>query len=85
MDQPTVRNLATGYISTQYHLVYDDWFETIHATGDPPKEWDKLCIYQRFQVIFDKDNPVPKLAPEWDEVRSGKAAEDADRRHAEMI
>jgi transposase InsO family protein len=27
-----IRNLSTGYISSQYHIVFDDWFETVFAT-----------------------------------------------------
>jgi len=34
-----VRNLRTGFITPQYHLVFDDWFETVAATGSEPPEW----------------------------------------------
>ena len=29
-----VRNLKTGYLSPQYHVVFDDWFETVYAEID---------------------------------------------------
>ncbi len=29
-----MRNLSTGYISTQYHLVFDNLFETVIFQGD---------------------------------------------------
>jgi hypothetical protein len=60
--------LTSGYIFPQYHLVYDDdWFETVYApAGEAPnKEWLDLCIYNRFQVIFDQDAIPAPLAPEW--------------------
>ena len=28
------RNLHTGNISSQFHVVYNDFFETVHATSD---------------------------------------------------
>ncbi|KAL7474465.1 hypothetical protein ACHAW6_000438 [Cyclotella cf. meneghiniana] len=38
-----VRNLHTGYISPQYHMVFDDKFETIFHTGKSTEELDKIC------------------------------------------
>jgi hypothetical protein len=29
-----IRNLNTGYISSQYHCVFDDWFETVYSPAD---------------------------------------------------
>jgi len=66
-----VRNLTTGYITPQFHLIYDEWFETVHApAGTPPKEWESLCIYHRFQTVFDPDDTPPELGPEWKEPES---------------
>ena len=59
-----VRNLTTGYISPQFHLVFDDWFETVHSDIKPPPQWDHLCTFQRFETYFDTDAPPP-LADEW--------------------
>ena len=59
-----VRNLHTGYISPQFHLVYDDWFETVLSDQDPPPQWDHLCTFQRFETYFDDVAP-PSLADEW--------------------
>ena len=42
-----VCNLNTGYISPQYHLVYDEWFETVTAMDEsPPQNWNDLCTFQ---------------------------------------
>ena len=42
-----VRNLRTGYLSPQYHVVYDDAFETVYTSDDkPPPEWEDMCIFQ---------------------------------------
>jgi len=61
-----VRNLTTGFISPQYHLVFDEWFETVNAPdNDEPSEWIDLCIYNRFQTVFDPTDIPPTLSPEW--------------------
>jgi hypothetical protein len=61
-----VRNLKTGYISPQYHIVYDDWIETVYSkdTDDPPAAWEHLCTFDRFETEFDEDY-APLLADEW--------------------
>ena len=38
-----VRNLRTGYISPQYHLVFDDLFETTVHIGDNEPVIDNIC------------------------------------------
>ena len=38
-----VRNLSTGYISTQFHLVFDDLFETVICTVDDEVVFDAIC------------------------------------------
>ena len=61
-----IRNLCTGYLSPQYHVVFDDTFDTIYADEDePPPEWDDMCIFQRFQVELDEKCTPPRLANEW--------------------
>jgi Reverse transcriptase (RNA-dependent DNA polymerase) len=61
-----VRNLASGYITPQYHIIFDDWFETVHAPeGPPPRQWDEMTLYQRMYTVFDPDDRPPPLGPEW--------------------
>ena len=43
-----VRNLHTGFISPQYHVVFDDKFETVFSGSISDEELD--MIYQR---LFD--------------------------------
>jgi len=54
-----VRNLHSGYITPQYHIVFDDWFETVDAPADqPPPAWENMCIFQRDETIFDPADPL---------------------------
>ena len=39
----TVRNLTTGYISPQFHLVYDDLYETVIRTKDDEHQFNAIC------------------------------------------
>ena len=58
--------VQTGYITPQYHLVFDDWFKMVHAPDGPePRQWIDMCIYQRMQTIFDPNDTPPPLSPEW--------------------
>ena len=38
-----VRNLHTGHVSPQYHVVFDDKFETVFNEGRSNEEVDKIC------------------------------------------
>ena len=38
-----VQNLSTGYISPHYHLVFDDFFETVIRQGDNDNVVDGIC------------------------------------------
>ena len=67
-----IRNLSTGYLSPQFHVVHDDWFETCYSSADQiPPQWEDLCIFDRLETSFDqfdKDGkriPPPPLADEW--------------------
>ena len=63
-----VRNLATGYISPQFHVIFDNWFETIAVQEDSevPPEWDVIVTRGRFQANIDpEDLDNYELADEW--------------------
>ena len=61
-----VWNLQTGSIMPQFHLVYDDYFETVHSREDQePASWNELLCFNRFQTEFDEDQNVPDLPDEW--------------------
>ncbi len=44
-----VLHLSTGYVSPQYHLVFDDFFETVFSTGNDTL-LDDICNH-----LFDSD------------------------------
>ena len=49
-----IRNLQTGSITPQFHMVYDDFFETIHSGEEAePKEWEELVTLHRFKSDYD--------------------------------
>ena len=45
-----VRNLHTGYVSPQYHVVFDDKYETIFNAGMSDERFDELC-----NLLFDSN------------------------------
>ena len=60
-----VRNLQTGSITPQYHVVYDDFFETVHSgASEEPTEWPDLVVFNRFRNEFDEDSE-PELGDDW--------------------
>jgi hypothetical protein len=61
-----VRNLRTNHISPQFHVVYDDLFETVHASAsETPASWPDLFTFNRFKSDFDDKDFVPTLPDEW--------------------
>jgi hypothetical protein len=38
-----VRKLHTGHVSPQYHVVFDDKFETVYNDGKSLEEVDRIC------------------------------------------
>ena len=48
-------NLVTGRISPQFHVVLDDWFETVHCDSDldAPSEWDIIVTNSHFESNVD--------------------------------
>ena len=61
-----VRNLQTGSITPQFHMVYDDFFETVHSDETKePKEWEEMLAFNRFKSDVDEEGYVPDLSDEW--------------------
>jgi hypothetical protein len=61
-----VRNLQTGTITPQFHLVFDDFFETVFSEGEQePDVWQDLVVFQSFANDFDDDDYRPELSDEW--------------------
>ena len=40
---PLVRNLKTGYISPQYHVVFDETFDTVMRIPSQTRSIDGIC------------------------------------------
>ena len=50
-----VLHLSTGAISPQYHVVFDDYFQTMSSTEvDVPQSWENLFTYST-QRWFEED------------------------------
>ena len=70
-----VRNLHTGHISPQYHVVFDDQYETVFNMGAPEDQFDTLCndLFENSrdwyaQEEYDSDGNVTYKPPPLDEV-----------------
>jgi hypothetical protein len=58
---PLVLNPESGYITPQYHVVFDDWFATVSTNVDALPDfnttrWARLFGDSRFQYPFDENN-----------------------------
>ena len=62
-----VRNLNTGRLSPQCHLVFDPWFETVHKNGtEPPEGWDLLMAHHQHEVELDEEDRLNRsLDADW--------------------
>ena len=61
-----VRNLRTERVSPQFHLVYDDYFETVHSDETSvPTSWPELLTWNTFRSSFDDGATVPALTEDW--------------------
>src|SRR5210317_633775 len=59
---PSILNLSTGKITSQYHVIFDNWFQTVLATNNPPINFDDDAWYKTFgatkwQCVPDHDLP----------------------------
>jgi len=61
-----IRHLVTNNISPQYHVVYDNHFETAYANEEtPPEEWERLLFIHRELANFDDKQKIPELSRQW--------------------
>ena len=58
----TVRNLKTGYTSPQYHIVFDDLFQTTFIRGKKNSVIDQICnnIFDSSQDWYAAEEYDPK-------------------------
>ena len=68
-EVPLILNLATGSITPQYHVVFDDRYSTVPSIGsddEPPSDWDDLCLDSSLYVPADTAPDAPQhLHDDW--------------------
>ncbi len=71
---PKVLNPHSGYITSQFHCLFDDWFFTVESDADAIPDfsqypWDKMFESRLdWQSLDDADNTLEfELSPEWTE------------------
>ena len=64
-----VRNLCTGHLSPQLHVVYDPWFETVTENSETsPEAWDVMMANYRHDVNYEDEEEAGKqhqLSDDW--------------------
>ena len=60
---PMLLNPNTGKITAQFHVVFDDWFQTVVSTNDDVPNiqdpiWTKLFSTNSFHYKFDEEDSV---------------------------
>ena len=61
-----VRNIQTGSVSPQFHVIYDDSVETVHSSEDSkPLIWEELLTFSSFRNDHDVEEGVKELQDEW--------------------
>ena len=61
-----IRSLRTNHTSPQFHVVYDNLFETVHASAsEDPASGPDLFASSHFKSEFDDEAFVPTLPYEW--------------------
>jgi len=61
-----VRNLTTHRISPQFHLIYDEDFQTVCSNEEnQPLLWEELVVFDSIKSDYDEDQNVPELNKEW--------------------
>ena len=63
---PVVLNLDTGKITTQYHVIIDDWFKTVHVSASTSIDFNSDNWYRTFgltewQYTPDDDDRILNL------------------------
>jgi hypothetical protein len=56
-----VRHLSSGYVSPQFHVVFDDRFHTVHGTGKDDAITETICdlLWENDREIYAEDEHGP--------------------------
>jgi hypothetical protein len=81
---PLVLNLTTHCISTQFHVVFDDWFTTVDLDPNEALEfddpqWEDLLENKYFHDTDPDDGDPPQLHTEYHEEHNGPMKEQGDQ------
>ena len=61
-----VRNIRKGRISPQFHVIFDDNFETVRTEeGIEPLVWEELLTTNSFRSNIEDNDDLPTLDKEW--------------------
>lgn len=61
-----VRNFTTNIIIPQFHVIFDDDFETVRTEEDlQPLIWEELVTFNSFRSTFDDYSFVPAMGKYW--------------------
>lgn len=61
-----IRNIKTGRVSPQFHVIYDDLFETAHSSEETqPLLWHDLEPFNSFKSDLDEEEGGMDLQDEW--------------------
>jgi hypothetical protein len=54
------RNLQTGSITPQFHVIFGNLSETVHyASSEPPPNWEEIIVFNSFRADIDEDGNIP--------------------------
>ena len=81
-----IRNLVSGQLSPQCHIVFDPWFETVSENGETaPEAWDLMMSHHCHEVELDEAEKLShQLVDDWlseEELAERKAVEARKRTH----
>ena len=52
-----IRNLRTGNILPQFHVVYNDYFETVLSSPEQePDSWEEIVVFQSFESSLEEND-----------------------------
>jgi hypothetical protein len=66
-----LRNLQTGLISSQFHVVFDELFTTVHSVDEDDENWVELFVSEREYHGPDEEEEdadtiaFPDVDPHW--------------------
>jgi len=68
-----ILNLQTGNVLPQYHVVHDDYFETVYADGEePPGEWAELVTLKSSNFACSWQRRALRTSTQWWMADSGR-------------